>query len=480
MSRLEVMSNKMKKYFLLWFIVLFLNELHAFVPKERDFANHYQYLMHQSWLKKSGLKVNVPAGFAEEKIMKLFRDQNYQIMIDYYWENWKIYEQTENLIDYCNFDYHEVIQQLHFVEIFIYRLNCAEKNFLVDLYHTDFLLIYNDKRQQEALDFLWHEYQTSRFNVIKIELSSQNNRIGFIITSTNNENFEIYFPETKDIQSQLKELRLVETIREKELKKLKQKVKDWKKEQADKPKEKKLVIKDENKANLLIQFIRDNYNVKQNKELLHNKITNPEKFIYKELSEFSIRKEKNIYTAKIQTFADQFISDLQIKTITNHDGIDIVPVSNYEVKEKIVTLGTGEKIDLTKLTETEIDGISPYLCQLLYEHRAIGTDLLNFLLIHDDTPSTLVVHTNKRELFEMYSYANMILLLHNYWMDREVYYTVKDFKKVNGYIEFTGFLAAVSKHSETYDFAEIKYQLNEDFRIQLAMMILYPELSIIE
>ncbi len=47
-------------------------QLSAFVPKERDFSNEYQFKMHQSWLEKGGFKANIPANFSETSISKTF------------------------------------------------------------------------------------------------------------------------------------------------------------------------------------------------------------------------------------------------------------------------------------------------------------------------------------------------------------------------------------------------------------------------
>jgi hypothetical protein len=468
-------------------------QLSAFVPKERDFSNDYQFKMHQSWLEKGGFKANIPANFSETSISKTFTNaENKKISVIYLWEKWKIYEQRENLSAFCDFSKDEVAEKLLYLETFIYRLNCENPQFVRDIFDKkNMSILYSDEENINAFDVLINSFQKKRFEVAMIKLSFRNNRLGFIVSNSENDSFELYFPESLDTVSMLKEIRLLEEIRAQELNKLKvqeierlkeletikQKVAEWQQEMET---EEEIVHfpLDKTKGIQLATYIQRNYQKRQSRELLHNKIDNSETFIRNEFEQREIQKNGNKYFIRQTPFLSQFRNDMRIEVKNTNDGIDILPLSDYQINGKKIMLGYDESLDLTKLSEQEIQNIAPYLCQLLYGHRAMGTRLLNFLLIHDDVPTSLVLYGAERELFEMYSYANMILLLHNYWQDRTVYFILDDFKKVNDYIEFTGFIAARSQQTDTYDFAEIRYQLNHDYRIQIAMMILHPDIEI--
>jgi hypothetical protein len=96
-------------------------------------------------------------------------------------------------------------------------------------------------------------------------------------------------------------------------------------------------------------------------------------------------------------------------------------------------------------------------------------------LVHDAVETTLVVKGETREIYDIYSYANLLLMLNKYWEDRIVYFNLQDVKKVNGYIEFKGMLIADSPESKTFDMAEIRFHLDNEYKIDLAMMFLNPE-----
>jgi len=128
---------------------------------------------------------------------------------------------------------------------------------------------------------------------------------------------------------------------------------------------------------------------------------------------------------------------------------------------------------MSSLSETEISVIVNYIPQLVYEHRAIGSKLMNFLLIHDQVASTLVVYSDERELYETDSYSDILLLLNRYWQDRIVYFGIDSIRKVNGTIEFKGFLVARTE-SGSNDLAEIFFHVSKEYMIDLIMIILHP------
>ncbi len=168
--------------------------------------------------------------------------------------------------------------------------------------------------------------------------------------------------------------------------------------------------------------------------------------------------------------------DIAIKVEISEDMIDIFPQNNWELDEKTFKLGS-DKIDLSSLSETEISNIANYLPHLIYEHRSLGSKLLNFLLIHDEVPSTLIVYSDIRELYETDSYSDILLLLNKYWQGRTIYFGIDSVKKVNGTLEFKGFLVARSQN-DSNDLAEIYFHISREYMIDLIMIILHPEQEI--
>jgi hypothetical protein len=226
----------------------------------------------------------------------------------------------------------------------------------------------------------------------------------------------------------------------------------------------------------LKEYINKNWDKKQSRELLNNKIKNAMIFLQNEFPEHDTYKEDNIYYLTNQPY-DRFYCSIYLDVFHNHDGIEISPYENFEIRNKNLVFSDGESIDLSNLSSTEIEKISPFLPHLIYEHRAVGTRLLNFLLIHDDVPTTLVLRTDERELFEIDSYAELLLLLSNYWSDRNIYFSLTEVKKINNYIEFKGILVAEDPGQEKHDMAEIRFHLSKNYNIDLIMMVLHADIS---
>jgi hypothetical protein len=120
--------------------------------------------------------------------------------------------------------------------------------------------------------------------------------------------------------------------------------------------------------------------------------------------------------------------------------------------------------------------VAGYFPQLLYLHRSLGTKLFNFLLIPDEVPTTLLIHNGKRQRLDFASYNDLLLRLHSYWKKREIYFSLQDIRQINGFIEFKGVLAAVG--TDKYEWAEIRFHLNKEYKIDMVMMSLYVDKKI--
>jgi len=451
---------KMKKYLILCLLLVAGLRVLAYEPDIDDFHNPYQYNLYRSWIKKSNFKTDTPAGFTPEKIVKLFKDNNKEIKVEYDWVKFKIINQRE-VIDRFGFSIPSEI--LLYLESLLYRINAADSSFANDFIRdskTD--LTFSNKKGQGKLDFLRAEIGNSRIcsdEIINILLEESDKLI-----------IKIIFKDA-EIELRLEDRQFdLSAIRKKEVQKKLNLLPETEKPQG--------ITVEIPKSLSLKEYIARNYHIKQTKELLHNKINNVRTFLKREFPDHDLKEIDNSYILRSTSYRDEFPDILKVKYQIQEDGIDIYSDNEHEIIDKSCIIKGGDRIDLSRLSLQEIRSLSPYLPQLLYEHRSIGSKLLNFLLIHDNVSTTLLVKTEERQKYEIESYADLLLMLNKYWLDRKIYFNVKDFRIVNGYIEFKGFLLAVKENGIEADSAEIWFHLDKEFKIDLIMMMLYPEIEL--
>ena len=209
-------------------------------------------------------------------------------------------------------------------------------------------------------------------------------------------------------------------------------------------------------------------------EMLNNKITDIGSFLQTEFPLHSMLINGNTYNLSHKRFQENIPADLYLKAKEN-GGWSILACDEVSLTHKLAVVSGFEEFDLSALNDYEAESISQFLPQLLMSHRVINSRLAGFILQPDMISTTLVVNGSERKVYSMRSYHDLLLLLGNFWKDRTIYYTVNDFRIIDGYIDFKGYLAAEDSLHNTYDLAEIRYRLDEDYMMVLAMMVLYPE-----
>lgn len=512
---------------MLAFLLLCPN-LSAFDPGENNFQTKYQYELYKSWLSRGKFKTHFPASFYKEKVVKTFLDENNRsVLVEYDWEEHRIAAQREPA-GYLFFtgNANRIWAIIKYIEGFIYRLNTQNQQFLVD--YVDFgkmEIYYSDLSGTLALDKLWTDFDQERVRFQPIEIDQTESTFIFSLIPFKGNTIKLGFPMDFDLQEEyakitklekeistqtiLKEYSSVQPdvsylqeaeISAEELVSEETKViikdpvsKETEElistyvlppktylEEPEQPLKPKPVVNDyaalPNIGDLnLAEYIQHYISKKQNRELINNKVTDPLAFLKKEFPGWELTPKDDIYRITHPPLRDEFHCDLKVKFEITKDGIDILPASDdYYFLGKYMIFSGMEKIDLRNLSESEIDQIAPFIPQLVYEHRSLGTKLLNFLLIHDNVPTTLIVQTVERKLFELESYADLLLLLNNFWQDRTVYFSILDVKKVNGFIEFQSYLIAHNAEDGISDIAEIQFHLDSEYRIDLIMMVLHP------
>ncbi|MDA3813749.1 MAG: hypothetical protein PF570_05790, partial [Candidatus Cloacimonetes bacterium] len=391
-----------------------------------------------------------------------FRDKNgREINVEYDWRNWKISSQRE-IVPFLYYldDEQKIKFYIHFLERFIYRLNCNDKMFITDLVdHDKIILEYKEQTGENALNLLWEDRPVPRIKLQSVELTTKADTLGFKFISDKMDEFKISFPQVYNINEFILGIRAREftksdeffpPIIEPEMKEIKQQIEDLS----------------------LAEYIRKYFETPPRRELLHNKIKDIHEFLTEEFQNHTISSEQNLWRLEIEKSENKLDGDISLVVEIGTDIVEIFPLNDLKLEGKTITLGT-DNIDMSSLSETEISVIANYIPHLIYEHRSIGSKLLNFLLIHDEVASTLVVYTNKRELYEADSYSDILLLLNEYWQDRTIYFGIDSIKKINGTIEFKGFLVARSQ-SGSCDLAEVFFHVSKEYKIDLIMMVLHP------
>ncbi len=451
------MSNKIKVKLWIIFLLIFSGSVFAFDPSVEDFVDKYQYDLYKSWMKKGDFPSHIKACFQKDKISKTFKNSlNKDIDVEYDWQNWKIYNQRENLSRFRKIEDKEFVKYWKNFESFIYRFNCSDSTFSQDFMETtEIKLVFMNVAGGKALGLLRDIWKEHRITISSVEHIFADNHITFKIFDEKGNEIIISFPTDFEVIQRLTKKGFPEEPSKQEIEEEK---------------------RDLLKLNLS-QFIAKYYKFKQSREILNNKIKDVSGFLKVEFPNHKVEFEDEKYDLTTNPFQTNIFSDLFIEVSANDDGIVFFPSSEYELENKIFKMKNAECIDLYKLSDFEIEKISPFFPQLIYQHRAIGSKLMNFLLAEDEVSTTLVVKEDQKKIYDIYSYENLLLMLSKYWSDRTLYFSILEVKKVNNFIEFKSYLVAREPETGKYDLAEINFLLDENYKIDLIMMFLNPDLK---
>ncbi|NQV18261.1 MAG: hypothetical protein HQ534_06945 [Armatimonadetes bacterium] len=470
------MSNKIKVKFWIIFLLIFSGAVFAFDPSVEDFIDKYQYDLYKSWMKKEEFPSHIKALFQKDNISKTFKDSiNNDIDVEYDWQNWKIFNQRENLSRFRKIEDKEFVKCWKNLESFIYRFNCSDSTFSQHFMETtEIKLVFMNVAGEKALGLLRDIWKEHRITILSVEHIFADNYITFKIFDEKENEIIISFPADFEVIQRLMKKEFTEEP-SKLVKKLPPKLFP-KKPILPSNQEIEEEKRDLLKLNLS-QFIAKYYKFEQSREILNNKIKDVLGFFKSEFPNHKVEFEDEKFDLTTNPFQTNIFSDLFIEVSASDDGIVFLPSLEYELGNKIFKMKNEECIDLSKLSDFEIEKISPFLPQLIYQHRAVGSRLLNFLLAADEVSTTLVVKEEQKKIYDIYSYENLLLMLSKYWSDRTLYFSILEVKKVNNFIEFKSYLVAREPETGNYDLAEINFLLDENYKIDLIMMFLNPDLK---
>ena len=214
------------------------------------------------------------------------------------------------------------------------------------------------------------------------------------------------------------------------------------------------------------------------REMLHNKIFDPYEFLSTEFPNHAITIQSGNIKLTTPLYNKVFSADIVLTLNQIVDGIIFDSSADFRIEgDKTVILATGESISLSALSKQEADMVAPFLNQLVTMHRVIGTKMINFLLIPADIPVTVVFRDQVRAVNHFDSYTDIVLMLSHYWSEAVVYFSIDTVKKVNSFIEISGSLIAQYGGSNFYDFVEVRFSLDKNYRIDIAMLVIHSNLS---
>lgn len=497
------MSNKMSKIILISVVLWLAAVSYSFEPRARDFSSDYQHHLYKSWIARESTSQDLPAKINSQYIKRsVIFEQTGQSDVVYIWDNWKIVSQREDLpakLPYSNYE-----TELILAGELLYRLNCRHKIFAEHyLQKMPISINYQGMHSDNALDSLFAHYPQIRLPKAELHPVIERDQLVQLILEFNNgdeimiifddlsqylvsrqqlREFEKRFlPENlpKDFPRHIPEaityLPPVKKIDEPSAQEIEIDSLDLK--LPVEPVQTDTTISDYEQR--FLNWVEENLETTFGNEMLNNKISDMAAFLQEQFKFHSLLIKGDDYYLSHVPFSGGLKSDLYFE-ITENGGWMINSTSDVEIKGKKVIIAEFEDYDLNNLENYDIEAIAPFIPQLLMSHRVMSTDLAGFILEPDIAETTLVIHGNSRHIYEMESYRDMLMLLGFFWRDRVIYYNLGDFKLVNGYIEFKGYLAAESPQTGEYDLVEIRYRLDDDYTLVLAMAVVFPENSPIE
>ncbi len=209
-----------------------------------------------------------------------------------------------------------------------------------------------------------------------------------------------------------------------------------------------------------------------NKKILNNRISSVHQFLTDNYLAVASSTDHKFMINETKTFQG-FYSNILVSHYQDKAAFHINCDTSYQLINQQLILPGGEKIDCQELEDFQANALAPHLIKLIYQHRALSTDLFNFITAPAKVGVTLIMRGTARNLVDMDSYGGLLYNLHNYWRGREIYTQVAPLKKINGTIEFKLYLLA--KDGEKFDFAELRFHLNKDLQIDVIMAIIVPD-----
>ncbi|MCF7911406.1 MAG: hypothetical protein K9M99_02675 [Candidatus Cloacimonetes bacterium] len=487
----------MKNILIIIILVCLGTTAFGFAPQRRDFNSEYQYRLYKSWLARETVAIDLPARITADYVKRNLKFQESgEAQVVYIWDNWKITSQREDLPAMLPFSNYET--ELIIAGELLYRLNCRHRIFVEDyLERLPVSITYRGLRSSFAIDSLFAHYSDTRLPLDKLHPVINNDKlVQLILQMTNGDELIIIFDElnqypTAHIQLEKYEETIDINHLPDDFSRHSEEIATWyppkielKIPELKVPDIEPVYPQTDSTADIsipkyekkLLNWVESNLTTAWGSEMMNNKIPNIAEFLQNEFKEHSLLIKGDHYNLSHTPFTGNLKSNLYLQ-INDNEGWSIKASDDITILDKKVTIAGFEEFDLSDLEGYDVQVIAPYLPQLLMSHRVMSSRLAGFILEPDIAETTLVVHGSSRHIFELASYRDLLLMLGNFWKDRIIYYNIADFRLINGYIEFKGYLAAENPQTGRYDLAEIRYRLDDDYTIVIAMVVIFPDLA---
>lgn len=494
------MSNKMKNILIIGVLICLSATAYGFAPQQRDFDSEYQYRLYRSWLARETTEIDLPAKITAEYVRRNIKfSQTGEAQVIYIWNNWKITSQREDLPAMLPFSNYET--ELIIAGELLYRLNCRHRIFAEDyLDKLPISITYKGLRSSFAIDSLYAHYPNQRLPLDKLHPVIDNDKLAqLILQMTNGDELIIIFNELNQYPTARVQLENYERSVDAgnlpdDFSRNSEDIATWypPEKEPGKPYHRESIPKSDDSISSdiktdisadtmltdyeikLLNWVESNLDTAWGSEMLNNKIPDITQFLQTEFSEHSLLIKGDKYILSHTPFSGDLKSNIYLR-ICNNDGWVINASDDFCIQNKKVIVAGFEEFDLSDLENYDIQVIASYLPQLLMTHRVMSSKLAGFILEPDIAETTLVVRGSNRHVYDLDSYRDLLFILGKFWQGRTIYYNIADFRLIDGYIEFKGYLAAEDSDTGQYDLAEIRYRLDDDYTIVLAMVVVFPD-----
>lgn len=484
------MLSSFKKIFFVLSLLTILLRLEGYKPSISDFHSIAEYNIYSKWLKTRSFSNRTPARIYQDRIfVSYYSDKGEKLTIlEMKLQQNKIRYVTESFIF---FEDREAIADFHFIETlkrFWYLLNTREVDLIKKFYSMikypepeagpRFIFEYQDLEHEAAIMKYLKETDPMRTEVTSLDLEVVNSevRISFFIGEQS-----IFFITVKneDIFENIEKLKINFSVP----------VSDFSDTTTEKagvsafrpPEDLVQLYYKEDLAGSVTGYLKQ-IDRSWAREMLHNKISDVKDFIVSEFPYHSVKLSEDVVQISIEPFAESYSSSLTVEYEEARDGVYFYPGTEFFFDKGFFGNAVQDKINLSGIQEA--DRIITYFNQLIFMHRSMGTKLINFMLIPYSIPTLLLLYDNEhsvdsqRQIYELQSYTDLILLLSNHWQKgRIVYFNIREVKKVSNRIEIHCDLIARNINDSKADIADIHFVLNNDLRIELVTMVLHTQVG---
>ncbi|MDD3050050.1 MAG: hypothetical protein PHR06_02785 [Candidatus Cloacimonetes bacterium] len=474
-----------------FFLIFFTLTLFGYEPVQSSFKYDYLYNFYKEWTENREISIEAPALLSSNEIIMEFLDKDKQVVtLKLHMENGKIKRITESSNYAESVADDSEINKLG--QEFVFVLNTGNSQYLESFVN----LLGADCDFDNFSDYLSAKKNIydSRFFIFRFDYQMSQSNIIFKFYNGYAEIIKIIVPVTDDLEKLRGKLQLPIDFGE-----LKTIIADIDKKTLDAKKRRSEEFRNSLKYELkrsyneifkitedvderiftgneqifkypVYRYIMENIERKSNRVLLNNEIENPVNFLSEEFPYHEIKQNGKIFYLEGGSYSDFLSANFALEIEERKDYINFhAPFVESFSYDNLSFIG-GDSVGLIGLSREDVEKIVLPISHILVMHRTLGSKLTNFFLLPDVVPTILLFDFAERDLIEMSSYYDLLMLLNTYWENHTIYFSIPQIYKKNNYIEFKGSLFAKSNDNNNSNYAEIRFHLNKNYILDLVMV----------